>query len=236
MTMMPPAAGRPSRGRDRAYFRRGEGIEFDRVANFSDAVFAIALTLLVVSIDVPDVQDSELPSALRDMWPQIRSFLIGFAVIAFYWFRHHGFFRILGAVDGPFMALNLAYLAAIAFVPFPIALVGDHSGVPIAVALYAVTLAIASALDTAMFGRAQRRGLLRVRMGPAAVRWSLLASLVPVAVFLLSIPLAYVDTALALWSWLLIAPAEALLGRWQPPDAHWNPDELDEPRDPGAQA
>lgn len=206
----------------RPLHRRGAGIEFDRVANFSDAVFAIALTLLVVSIEVPSVKDAELPDALRELWPQIRSFFIGFTVIAFYWYGHHTFFKTLRAVDGPFMLSNLAYLAVIAFVPFPVALVGEHSGVPVAVALFAVTLATASAMDTVLFVVADRRGLMRARLGPAARRWSIVASIVPAVVFLLSAPLAYASTELALWVWLVIIPAERWLDTRRPPDPAWD--------------
>jgi uncharacterized membrane protein len=221
--------------RRRTLHRRGVGIEFDRVANFSDAVFAIALTLLVVTIEVPSVKDSELPDALRELWPQIRSFFIGFAVIAFYWFGHHTFFKTLRAVDGPFMFANLAYLATIAFIPFPVALVGEHGEVPVAVAIFAVALAAASAMDTVLFVVADRRGLMRVPMGAAARRWSIAASTVPAAVFLLSAPVAYLNPGLAMVSWLLIVPAERFLESRRPADATWDrAEQLDDELGDGA--
>jgi uncharacterized membrane protein len=196
--------------------KRDEGIEFDRVANFSDAVFAIALTLLVVSVDVPSVKSSELGDALRELRPQIQSFFIGFAVIAFYWFGHHSFFRVLRAVDTGLMILNLAFLAAVAFVPFPTALVGEYSDQPIAVVIYAVTLAAASLLEGTMFVWAFRRDLMRVTITPRGYRWSVWAGFAPVVVLTLSIPLAYLDPGLALLSWILIFPVERALDHWRP--------------------
>jgi len=205
--------------------RRGEGIEFDRVANFTDAVFAIALTLLVLSIDVPSVKDAELGAALADLGPQIQSFLIGFAVISLYWFGHHGFFRRLDAVDSALICSNLAFLAAIVFIPFATALTGQYGGQPIAFVVYAATLGTASLVDALMYVLAYRHRLFRVQPSPAAYHWSLLASLAPVAVFALSVPIAYVDTDLGYASWLLILVAERTLD-------HWMPEEYREPGTP----
>jgi uncharacterized membrane protein len=203
----------------RPLHRRDGGIEFDRVANFSDAVFAIALTLLVVSIDIPSVKGSELGHALDELRPQIQSFFIGFAVIAFYWFGHHAFFAVLRAVDTGLMVLNAAYLAAIAFVPFPTALVGEYGEQPIAVVILALTLGAASLLDTLMLTWAARRDLLRAPMTPSEYRHGWMASLIPAVVLAISIPIAYVDSGLAMLSWLLIFPAERILDRVVPPDA-----------------
>src|SRR3954451_14817451 len=80
------------------YRRRSEELEFDRVAFFSDAVFAIAMTLLVVGIGIPHVRDSELADTLRDKDNEIFSFFLSFIVIGFYWLAHHRFFSRLVAV------------------------------------------------------------------------------------------------------------------------------------------
>ena len=112
----PPRPGR--------YQRSSTSLEFDRVIFFSDAVFAIAMTLLVVGIGIPKVADAGLDQALRDKRQEILSFFVSFVVIGFYWLSHHQFVSQLRAVDRTFMKLNLLYLAAIAFVPFPTALVG----------------------------------------------------------------------------------------------------------------
>ena len=83
------------------------------------------MTLLVVGIGIPHVRDAELADALRDKDNEIFSFFLSFVVIGFYWLAHHRFFSRLVAVDVRFMKLNLVYLAAIAFMPFPTALVGQ---------------------------------------------------------------------------------------------------------------
>lgn len=104
--------------------------EFSRVIAFSDGIFAIAMTLLVVEVAVPTLQDAnsirELADQLNDMSEQIVSFFISFAVIGRYWLAHHSFVADLARMDSGLIFRNLVYLALIAFVPFPTALLGDY--------------------------------------------------------------------------------------------------------------
>lgn len=199
------------------YERESKGLEFDRVAFFSDAVFAIAMTLLVVGIGIPSVADGDLREALNDKQPEIISFFISFVVIGNYWLAHHRFFSRLGAVSGRLMTLNLVYLAAIAFVPFPTALAGAYTDDPISIVMYAITLAVASGLEAVMFVVAHREDLFRAPVSSADARFAVVATVVPVIVFLASIPLALVSTTLALFSWLAIFPLELLVDRTMKP-------------------
>jgi uncharacterized membrane protein len=199
----------------RHYRRRSEELEFDRVAFFSDAVFAIAMTLLVVGIGIPRGPKSELGHALSMKDAEIFSFFLSFMVIGFFWLAHHRFFARLAAVDVRFMQINLMYLAAIAFTPFPTAVVGIYGGdEPVGVVLYAVTLGVASFLEAALLWRAQHEGLLRERMRDDVFRGNMAASLAPVVVFAFSIPIAYLASSWALLSWLLIFPLEWCIGRF----------------------
>jgi|1186.fasta_scaffold00761_7 uncharacterized membrane protein len=200
------------------YRRRDTELEFDRVAFFSDAVFAIAMTLLVVGIGIPHVRDAHLDQALRDKRQEIFSFFLSFVVIGFYWLAHHRFFAQLRAVDTQFMKINLVYLAAIAFTPFPTALAGVYSDHAVSIVIYAITLAAASFLEAMLLWRAHRAGLLRRPLTSSAFRFDFLAALAPVLVFAASIPLAFVSTSWALLSWLLIFPLEMLIGHWQTDD------------------
>ena len=111
--------------RSSGYERGSE--EFSRLLAFSDGVFAIAMTLLVVGIAVPTLADGgdvgQLADALNDLVPNFTSFFISFTVIGRYWVAHHHFFSMLRRVDGRLIWVNLLYLAFIAFLPFPTALV-----------------------------------------------------------------------------------------------------------------
>lgn len=200
------------------YERTSTGLEFDRVAFFSDAVFAIAMTLLVVGIGIPAVSDAGLADALREKRSEITSFFISFVVIGAYWRSHHRFWAGLRAVDNPLIVVNLFYLAAIAFTPFPTALAGKYTDEPVSIVIYAITLAVASGLQTVSLWMAYRNDLLREQLAPRMLRYLLVASVVPVVVFLASIPIALHDTVWALYSWLLIIPLEWCVDRWLRPD------------------
>ena len=97
---------------------------------FSDAVMAIAITLLVVDLRVPDV----VRNARRELAtaePKILSFGISFVVIGLFWLGHHHLFRYITALDRRLILLNLLFLGTIAFLPYPTALLsatqGDHA-------------------------------------------------------------------------------------------------------------
>jgi uncharacterized membrane protein len=203
------------------YARRGLALEFDRFAFFSDAVYAIALTLLVVGIAVPTVEDihsaGEMWDVLVDLKEEFVTFFVGFAVIGRYWLAHHRFVAVLAAVDTRLMALNLVYLAFIAFLPFPTALVGRYEQNVVAFAFFAGILTCVSALETVLFVVADRRGLLVVAVPRDVYRFGLVASTIPVIVFVLSIPLAAAtNSTVALLSWVLIWPLELMLDHYAP--------------------
>ena len=200
--------GGSRRSDDARYERKESSLEFDRVAFFSDAVFAIAMTLLVVGIGIPEVPDTELGDALRGKEAEIISFFISFFVIGFYWLGHHQFFSRLKSVNPRLMKLNLAYLATIAFVPFPTALAGKYTDDPVSIVIYAITLSLASGLEALMQYVANRDGLFRRTLPPPVLRFAMVASLIPVIVFLASIPIALHSTTTALFSWVLISPLE----------------------------
>jgi uncharacterized membrane protein len=208
-------AAPPDRDPNPRYRRRSEELEFDRVAFFSDAVFAIAMTLLVVGIGIPHVRPKNLAEHLGNKETEIFSFFLSFLVIGLYWLAHHRFFSKLAAVDVRFMKINLVYLAAIAFMPFPTALVGTYGdNESLVIVIYAITLGIASFIDVILFWHAQRANLLRVQLSATAFRNYLIAALAPALVFAISIPIALVDPSLALLSWLLIFPAELFIGKY----------------------
>jgi uncharacterized membrane protein len=197
-----------------------DSVEFGRALTFSDGLFAIAMTLLVVSISVPMISDgdeiSALADALNDRSAEFISFFISFAVIGRYWLAHHQAFALLGRMDQGLISLNMVYLAFIAFLPFPTALLGEYFENPLSIAVYAVNVALVSGLEVVLFRHAYRRGLLARPITPQVYRWGARNSLLPVVFFLLSIPVAFVSTTFAVGVWLLIAPAGALANRWKP--------------------
>ena len=197
-----------------------DSAEFGRVLAFSDGLFAIAMTLLIVAVTVPHISDDssihELADALNDLTPAFVSFFISFAVIGRYWLAHHQFISLLSAMNQSFVALNLLYLAFIAFLPFPTALLGEYFSNPLSIVLYAINVGIVSGLEVVLFRHAYRNELLRQKPTPEVYRFGVIASLSPVFFFALSIPIAFISTTLAVAVWFLTAPLGAVLERHAP--------------------
>ena len=141
-----------------------DSVEFARTLTFTDGLFAIAMTLLVVDLAVPTLSDGssvhELAEALNDDSAKFISFFISFAVIGRYWVAHHTYFSALARMDRGLIALNLVYLAFIAFLPFPTALLGEYFENPLSIAIYAVNVAIVSSMEVVLFSHAQSHDLL----------------------------------------------------------------------------
>jgi uncharacterized membrane protein len=200
-----------------------ESTEFNRVVGFSDAIFAIAMTLLVLQIDVPGLPGSgqsarDMLDALRDSLPEIVSFAISFWVIGRYWLAHHWFFSRLQRLDRRALALNLTYLGFVAFLPFPTALIGQYEQNSIAFVVFALSMAAVSLMELVLARHALRSNLLGLEVPGQVWRWTRLASGFPVAIFVLSIPVAFLDPTVALLSWLVLAPVGLLINRRMPPE------------------
>ena len=197
-----------------------ETLEFERVAFFSDAIFAIAMTLLAVGLDVPKIADEvsgkELLEAFDDMGSQILMFFISFAVLGSFWLAHHRFFGRLSTIDRRVTGVNLLYLAFIAFLPFPSSVLGAYGDNAVAVGLYACCIAAISLTGALMSELSVRRGLYRTTPDPAVVRWQRVMSVVPGAYFLATVPLAVVLPATAVYSWILLWPLTVVLQRRMP--------------------
>jgi uncharacterized membrane protein len=200
-----------------------DSIEFARVLTFNDGLYAIAMTLLVVSIAVPTISDThsvgDLADALNDLTPNFVSFFISFAVIGRYWLAHHEAVSLLDAMDQAFISLNLIYLAFVAFLPFPTALLGEYFENPLSIAIYAVNVGIVSGMEVVLFRHAYRAKLLRRQPTPEVYRYGIVASLSPVGFFVLSIPFAFISTTLAVAIWFLLVPFGIALNRRAPADA-----------------
>lgn len=212
--------GEPRTGLAMRFRRHGDGLEFDRVSFFNDAVFAIALTIIVVGIDAPDLHDpsspSELWAAMAKVYPSIYAFFFAFLIIGKYWIANHNFISELEWVDDSFIAWMMVYLACVAFLPFPATLMGDYPENPLAVSGFAGALGVVCLLETVHIGIAHRHRLYRVPLTAAGYRWTITGSLSPVVIFGLSIPLSFVNTYAAMLFWLASVPVGIVLDRTRP--------------------
>ena len=122
----------------------------NRLEAFSDGVFAIVITLLVIELRPPELESGEsLASALWDLWPNYLAYFISFAVIGVMWLNHHRMFEQVRRVDGVLLVLNLNLLLWMALIPFPTAVVADFirdggADARTAVAVYSFVLLLAA--------------------------------------------------------------------------------------------
>jgi len=125
-------------------------LALDRLVFFSDAVFAIAVTLLVLDIHVPDlprvVSNADAWRAFRDETPSYFAFALSFLVIGRFWMGHHERFRALRHFDPRLMWPNMLYLMAIAFMPFATAFLGRNLGHFVPELVYNVSMLVVSLL------------------------------------------------------------------------------------------
>jgi uncharacterized membrane protein len=203
----------------RRYKRVGTDLEFNRFANLSDGVFAIAMTLLVVTVGEPTVSAARISSELKGLLPQIFAFFLSFAVIGRYWLAHHQFVSFLTGVNERLLQSNLVYLALVGFLPFSTGLLGDYNAVPLVVGVYALNVAAISAMETVMFVVAHKSGIVERPLPSDVYRFALIESLVPVAVFVASVPLAFVHHYLAYGCWATLLVIEPVLSRLRPADS-----------------
>jgi len=190
--------------RERGPKRREENeIEFGRIVAFSDGVFSIAITLLVLNLAVnKGLTASQLTSELFDLWDNLLAFAISFAVIGRFWIVHHRFFAEVDAFDGRLLALNLLYLASIVLIPFSSEVLGEYGGQTPSVVLYSVNLAIVVLVGLWMGIDARRRGLTSI--DDEAHRETRIRSVYIAGIFMLSIPLAFVVPRAAAYLWFLL--------------------------------
>ena len=99
--------------------------ETARLETFSDGVFAIAATLLILEIKLPEGGQS-LTHQLLHLWPSYSAYAVSFLTIGIMWINHHTLFRQVGRVDRTFLAINVIFLMVIAFIPFPTHVLAAH--------------------------------------------------------------------------------------------------------------
>ncbi len=203
-------------------WRRGEEPEFTRILAFTDAIFAIAMTLLALDLRVDRiVGDASSPAAmwqaLDDLSPKLIAFVVAFYVLARYWRAHHRFMSRVAVIDSRMLTINLVYLAFVAVLPLPTSLIGEYEQNPVSGVLFALTLATIAVLETMQLAHAQRSGLLRSDGGEPeddrSAQEQLIDSISPAVIFLVTLPLSFVDPTLMLVSWAVLGPVAGWLRR-----------------------
>lgn len=124
-------------------------LSFERILFFSDAVFAIVITLLVLELRIPHIEtraptDGDMRHALAELIPKFLGFVYSFFIVGLMWIEHHRIFRFIGNWDFGLIWRNLLFLLFVAFIPFPTALFSEYFRSQTAFILYVLSFAFAA--------------------------------------------------------------------------------------------
>jgi uncharacterized membrane protein len=185
-----------------------------RLETFADGVFAIAATLLVLELRVPEPSD-DLAARLADLWPAYAAYLVSFMTIGIIWVNHHTLLDHCGRADRRFLYLNLLLLVAVAIVPFPTALVGryilDEHAAAAALVVYGIGgLLIAIAFSGVFFYAISSRRIIADTAEAARLRRRGPLFTIGLGTYVLAIVLAFVEPKVSLAVYALTAAFYAL--------------------------
>ena len=189
---------------------------------FSDGVFAIAITLLVLEIGVPSGSEDDLLGALADQWPSYLAYLVSFSTIGAIWFKHTVITHHLDHSTSTLVRLNLLLLLVVSFLPFPTRLLAEYIGeaeaARIASTVYGINLLLTAVLVSVVWRYAVHDGLVRPDIADQEVK-ALTTRLTPsMAGYVVMILLGLLFPVVAVVGYLgiaviIIVPLRALRGR-----------------------
>lgn len=191
----------------------------ERIMTLNDGIFAIAITLLVLNLSIPEVSSREidlllLPS-LSMIYPKIIGFVLSFFIITRYWLSYHRIFSFIGEIDSRILTLNIFFLFFIAFMPFPTYLLGLYGAHVNVVIFYAIVLAISSCFLYLIWRHAvNTEGLLNQHLEEPFIEYLTIHNLVPVVLFGASVIVALYVPLLAMIMWVSLVFVHPLL-RWR---------------------
>ena len=185
----------------------------DRIVAFSDGVVAIAITLLVLPLtEIDRPQGANLTNVEEDNQAALFAFALSFVVIANYWMIHHDMFRPLRRPSTRLIQLNMLWLAAIVFLPFPTALIADglEGGFS---TLYIGTLLAVSILDLLLATYLAQHPDLSDGPATSDSRQRVIGSGLSAAALLVAVIISFFSPTAGIWALLLLVPTQIIAGR-----------------------
>lgn len=198
--------------------RLDHGVQTERTVFFSDAVFAIAMTLLALDLKLPDlpadITAQGFNSVLVGRVPSLAAFALSFVMIARTWIHHHRRFNAIKSYDNKLQSINLLTLFFIVFLPVPTAMLfADVPRSPWPVLIYTLTI-VGVNLSVSWVWRYARKASLMEDWVDEPLFRLVEGGMVPTwVVFLASIPLAFVNPTWAMYSWIILWPVSSIHGR-----------------------
>ena len=186
-------------------------IKLEHVISFSDAVFAFAITLMAISIDIPDLpsdlSQSQLLERLRDIYPQIEDYIISFAVIAIFWISYHQVFNHIKGSPISMVYLNLLFLLFITLLSLTTSFVINYGSYQISYIIYCVVVIMTSSLLVLIWRYATKdHRLVDNDMEPLFIKGTFFLLLSIPIIFGISIIISFIDLAIAQYFWLSLIP------------------------------
>jgi uncharacterized membrane protein len=173
-------------------------INFERILLFSDAVFAIAITLLALEVRLPEVEAAAVPHALWALLPEIGVYALSFIIIGLYWVNHHHMFRYIVRYDYILIWLNIFLLLCIAFLPVASSIVGHYDD-PFAILFYCIVLCLTSLTNIFVWWYASHKyRLTPPTIKPSTIRYLFYRSATTIGVSFLAIGIAFISTLAAM--------------------------------------
>ncbi len=179
---------------------------YERLVFFSDAVMAIAITLLALEVRLPEsvTTSAQLPAALLELTPQIGAYFISFFVIGTFWIGHHRMFTHIKRYNHGLLWINLLFLFLVAILPFPTSVLGRFPGNTLAVQFYAATVALIAFVRTGLWLYAINRKLIDPNLTRKQIQRDILIGVVTTLVFLVSIWIATFNANEAMYFWITL--------------------------------
>jgi len=178
-----------------ARFKQGR-LRLTRIEAFSDGVFAIIVTLLVLELKVPALKDhasaAELAHQLVDLFPKFLSWLISFIIVCKFWLNHHHMLGLARQADYAMVWLNSIFLLGQSFIPFPTAVVGEYPSNRLAVSLFGCVFALNTLLFMALYAYIVRN-LIKPELAAGQDPHGMRKALIGPASYLLGAALAWVS-------------------------------------------
>jgi uncharacterized membrane protein len=184
-------------------------VSTNRTEAFSDGVFAIAATLLVLELKIPHAEAGGLLGALLERWPSYATYAVSFLTIGIIWVNHHAILDRVKTVDRPLLFINLVFLMVVAAIPFPTALLADYlregHDERLAAAIYGGTMWMMGLAICAVWAYVIRGGLLHQEVDRNLAQRSLRIFALGIPAYPLGIAASVLSAKLGLAVYALIA-------------------------------
>jgi uncharacterized membrane protein len=193
-------------------------IKLEHVISFSDAIFAFAITLMALSVDIPDLPtnltQSELLDKLYELLPQFESYVISFAIISIFWVSYHQVFNHIKGSHITMVYLNLLFLLLITLLSLSTSLVINYGTYQIPYVIYCSNVIMTSLLLALIWWYATKnKSLVDKNLHPFFIKGVLVNLISIPIVFMLSIFISFVNLDIAQYFWLAIAPLNIAIRR-----------------------